>query len=53
MSEEVPRPPAEANDVSTRFVDQAIQKVILTNKEARETLFQATRLMNEELKKQR
>ena len=45
-------PPVLVWDASTRFVDQAIQKVILTKTDPKEALLQANRLMNEELKKQ-
>ena len=44
-------PPVLGWDTSTRFVDQAIQRVILTNKDAKGALKQATRLMDEEFKK--
>jgi len=46
-------PPVLAWDASTRFVNQAIQKVVLTNKDPKEALIEATRLMNEEVKKKR
>ena len=45
-------PPVLSWDVSTRFIDQAIQRVVLTNKDAKAALLQATRLINRELEKQ-
>ena len=46
-------PPVVVWDASTRFVDQAVQKVVLTNADAKTALKEATRLMNAELKKGR
>ncbi|MBL7157582.1 MAG: extracellular solute-binding protein [Candidatus Omnitrophica bacterium] len=46
-------PPVVVWDASTRFVDQAIQKVVLTNTDTKTALKEATRLMNAELKKGR
>lgn len=46
-------PPVLSWDTSTRFIDQAIMKVVLTNKDAKEALEQATTLVNIELNKGR
>ena len=46
-------PPVLVWDASTRFVNEAIQKVILTNKSPEETLQMATLLMDKELAKGR
>lgn len=46
-------PPVMVWNASTRFVDQAIQKVILTKKDAKAALKEAAYFMNEELKKER
>ena len=46
-------PPVLAWDGSTRFVDEAIQKVILTKKDPKNTLTQATRRVNDEVRKTR
>ena len=44
-------PPVIVWDASTRFVDQAIQQVELTNTNVKEALLHATNLMNAELQK--
>ena len=46
-------PPVLSWDASARFIDQAIMKVVLTNKDAKEALEQATTLVNAELNKRR
>lgn len=44
-------PPVLGWDSYSRFIDQAIQKVVLTNKNPRETLLQTTDLINKEMRK--
>ncbi|NQU95629.1 MAG: extracellular solute-binding protein [Candidatus Omnitrophica bacterium] len=46
-------PPIVVWETSTRFVNQAIQKVVLTKVDTKKALKEATRLMNAELKKGR
>ena len=46
-------PPVVVWDASTRFVDEAIQKVVLTGIDPKKALLHAKKMMNQELKKEK